>query len=242
MNINQLFESAPDGGALIVSVKDSVSFTPNAVQLLNQALTLAETIEQVTNPMEQAQAVRAQAHLKDIITSTKKSIQAEVDRANDYRKRLWAVRDAFLMEAEQQLTVISTMVGDYQTLEQAKARAAEMARLKDLEELERKRIQARAEAKSHDELDAIDQEYSERSANLPIVEVNRAEGQRITQDWDITVTDIWALVRSHSHCVKVTPLIGEIKNLLRDGVKVAGIVAKPHIKADVRLNQKVVEV
>lgn len=117
------------------------------------------------------------------------------------------------------------------------------------EEAERKRKQAQAEAeaarleaerqkalavaKTHEELDKINQRHCEEVAALPVAAPIRAEGQRVREDWEITVTDIWALVRAHPVCVSVEPRLSEIRNLLDAGVKVSGVTAKRVVKAGV---------
>ncbi len=70
-------------------------------------------------------------------------------------------------------------------------------------------------------------------AALPVAAPIRAEGQRVREEWNVTVTDIWMLARVHPGCVKIEPRLSEIKELLDAGVKVAGILAKKEIKAGV---------
>jgi len=57
------------------------------------------------------------------------------------------------------------------------------------------------------------------------------------------VTDVWLLAKSHPGCVKIEPRISEIKSLLNNGVKVAGVNAVRIQKSGVRLKAvKTVEI
>lgn len=99
----------------------------------------------------------------------------------------------------------------------------------EAQQAELDRQKALAEAKSHEELDRIQAEASRRQAEIaaqPVIEPARATGQRVVTDWEVTVSDVWALARAHPMCVTITPRVGEIKNLLKAGQKVAGVVAK----------------
>lgn len=114
------------------------------------------------------------------------------------------------------------------------------------EAIELKRQQDLATAATHEALDAANERASNAQAaiaSVPIVAPVRAEGQRVRADWEITITDVWLLARAHGTCVKIEPLIGEIKSLLNAGVKVAGVSAKEVFKAGTRsTNQKAIDV
>lgn len=57
------------------------------------------------------------------------------------------------------------------------------------------------------------------------------------------MTDVWLLAKSHPGCVKIEPRISEIKSLLNNGVKVAGVNAVRIQKSGVRLKAvKMVEI
>ena len=113
----------------------------------------------------------------------------------------------------------------------ANALARELA---EREAIELRRQQELAAAKSHDELDAAQERASQMQAAVqaaPLPEPVRASGQRIVKDWDVTVTDVWLLAKAHPTCVKIEPLVGEIKTLLKAGVKIAGITARETTKS-----------
>lgn len=107
-------------------------------------------------------------------------------------------------------------------------------------ESERRRIeleqaQARATAQSHEQLDAISEKFAQQAKDLPPITFTpaRATGQRVTDDWEILVTDIHLLYRHHPNCVDITPRLSEIKNLLKGGTTPKGVNAKPIVKAGV---------
>lgn len=88
-----------------------------------------------------------------------------------------------------------------------------------------------AQAESIEKLDEIDEKFNAAAAALPTVEMHRAEGQRVTVDWDIVVSDIWSLARAHPACVKIEPRLSEIKKLLDMDVKVHGVTATRRVSA-----------
>lgn len=90
-------------------------------------------------------------------------------------------------------------------------------------------------AKSLEQMETIRANSQEEIAALPVATAARVEGQRVTNEWNITVTDIWALARAHPACVKIEARNSEIKALLDSGVKVVpGVIAKREIKATAR--------
>jgi hypothetical protein len=112
-------------------------------------------------------------------------------------------------------------------LQEARSEAKRIELEQAQRELERQ--QALAQAQSHEELDAINDQHNRAVAELPIHQMPRAKGQRVVDDWDIRVTDINMLYKSHPGCVKMEPRLSEIKALLRAGKSVIGIEAKPKI-------------
>lgn len=92
-----------------------------------------------------------------------------------------------------------------------------------------------AAATSLEKMEAVQERFSQEAAALPVAkQATRTEGQRVSEEWEITVTDIHALYRAHPACCKVAPLLAEIKALLNMGVKVHGVNAQRVVKASVR--------
>ena len=123
--------------------------------------------------------------------------------------------------------------------------SAEATNAKEREEAERQRIElerqkALAEAQSHAALDAVQESFNAQQAAVAsqTYEPARANGQRVAADWEITVVDIHKLYRAHANCVELKPRLSEIKSLLKMGATVAGIIAKPIVKAGVRIGKE----
>jgi colicin import membrane protein len=119
---------------------------------------------------------------------------------------------------------------------EARARAEKEAKIKaeaaERERIELDRQRELAAAQTHAQLDAAQERASNAQAAIPVAaEPVRAQGQQVIDDWDIKVDNIWLLAKAHPICVKIEPLVSEIKNLIKAGVKVAGVTATPIKKA-----------
>jgi hypothetical protein len=82
--------------------------------------------------------------------------------------------------------------------------------------------------------DAINQQFCQASAALPVVAPTRVAGQNVREDWKIEVTNLHALYGAHPRCVKLTPVMLEIRQLLDAGIMPPGVKAEKEIKAGVR--------
>lgn len=269
------------------------SMTEAAAALKNYALELAALIGKVNDASTQEAAVAAQKELAEIKTQAEKARKAAKAPALEFGRRIDQAHETFMADIEDELLRITRLIGDFQQLEQAKARAAEQARIAEERRIQEERRQAElaairaaeaerakleaaereiarqsseatskrakellaqqqaeidrqralAEAKSHEELDRINAQASQAAAALadkPKYEPVRATGQRVVEDWDITVSDIWALARAHPACVTITPRLSEIKGLLKAGVeKIPGVVARPTVKAGVTRGRQI---
>lgn len=272
----------------------TASFSEQAIALRDRALEIGALIGRVTDAIEQNAAVEAQTEIQKILSMAEKARKAVKAPIIEFGRKIDATAEAFTNELRAEMTRISTLVSDFQQLEQAKAQAAERARQLEAERIERERQvelrriaeaqaaeraklaeaereQARlasearnkkerevaeaarlelerqralAEAASHEAFDAAQEKFNNAQAAIAaqVVEPVRSEGQRVTTDWEITVSDIHKLYRVHPNCVDLKPRLSEIKNLLKMGVTVQGITAKPIIKAGVRLTSQPVAI
>jgi len=215
--------------------KLTITFTAEAKTMKADALALADAVEQVTTPEENQIAVQAQTALQTAISLTEKSRKACKEPVLEYGRKIDEAAKIFIEHLKTAITRVSQMTGDFAALEQAKVRAAEQARNQELLQIERDRATAMAQAQTHEQLDEVAEHFSAIAAAVaPPPEPVRAEGQRITNDWDVVVQDVHLLYRCHSNCVKLEPLMGEIKNLLKMGVTPKGVIATPIVKAGVR--------
>lgn len=218
--------------------------TQEAVAMRDEAVAASCLIGRVSNAVEQQEAVAAQVELQRILSLVEKAREQCKEPVLKFGRLIDAKAREFRQELEDEMLRVSKLIGDFQTLEQMKARASEQVRNQELQQIERDRQAALATVNSHEEADAVNEAFDNRVASQsPAPEPPRVAGQRLMNDWDITVTDIHSLYRSHSHCVKLTPLMSEIKNLLKLGVKINGVTATETVKAGVKLPAtKVIEV
>jgi cell division septum initiation protein DivIVA len=224
---------------LIVRGAHAVAFTDEAKRLVSVALEKSALIGRVSNKDENAVAFEAQKSLVEVKGQIEKAAQELIDKANEFKKHVWKQRDELLTEVTPDLARVSALLGDFAALEQAKQQAAERLRNEELAALDRQRAEALAQVKSHDAMDAVNEHFDNKARDVapPPVAV-RTEGQRVTNDWDIQVMDIHALYRFHPNCVKLEPLLSEIKNILKAGGTVKGVTAKPIVKAGVRASRQ----
>lgn len=266
----------------------ALQITGNAVttpvawdEIKGDALMAATLIEFVNDPVSHDHAVSVQSDLaaaRRFLEKSRKELKAPVIELG---KAIDAVAKKEDAELEREVNRVQSMVNDFQTLELAKARAAENARrleeerieaarqaelrkIQEAEQAAQRALQAReqealraaqqartaqeaeaaaslqreivrqqelAQAESLEKLDAIHEKFNEAAAALPVVEQHKAQGQRVVESWEVTVSDIWTLARAHPGCVKMEPLVSEIKKLLDLGIKVHGVTAKKTVSS-----------
>lgn len=264
----------------------TIQFTQTAIELKDQALNASALISRVSDSATNQACVEAQKKLSEVIRMVNLAEEEAKEPLNKLRFAIIDTAKKFREDLKEEEIRLSGLAGDYQKLEQAKARAAELAKQAEERRIAEERRQAElaamraaeaekrkldeqarevarlaaeaqskrekellaqqqaeidrqkalAEAKSHEELDRINKQHCDAIAQLaeqPKYEPVRASGQRIEEDWDVTVTDVWALARAHPGAVKIEPLIGQIKAMLKSGQRVAGVKATPIVKAGV---------
>lgn len=158
--------------------------------------------------------------------------QAEIRRIQEaeeaHRRKLAAEEAAIRAQA--------LLARNKQEAEAAAQRQRELDRQREL-----------AQAASLEQMAATQERFNDKSATLaakPIPTAAKAEGQTVTQDWEITILNPYELAKFHPQCVTITEKRGEIKTLLAQGITVRGIAWKPIIKSGTRPanGQRVIEV
>lgn len=199
-----------------------------------------EAIERKAREQREAAERKAQAEREAAEAKARAEREAAEQAVRDARTK--AQREAAakaLAEAEAR-----------RKIEEAQRLAREQAEAKAREEAEAKakaEAQAKAEAEAKSTAEKIAQ-IEESAANRVYVEsrpveTTRAAGQRISQDWEITVTNPWELAKYHPDCCTITPLLTPIKQALNEGREVKGVSAKKITKADVRVpKQSVIDI
>lgn len=225
--------------ALITTPRlDPISFNSGALAMKELALEQSAGVARVTNPIEQAVAVAAQIEIEKVLKYVEASRVEFKTPFLEHCRLIDATAKDFVADLLEEKMRLGKAVGNHQTLEQAKARAAEAARVKELNEIERRRQEQRAQAASHEELDRIDARSNQEAAALPVQTIARSNGQVVKDDWEITVTNPYQLAAAHPTCVTITPKTLEIKALLKAGITPAGIIAKQVVKSGVRLSRE----
>lgn len=213
----------------------AITFTSTAEQLRTEALEFAALIGRVSDPIENQKAVEAQIALKGQINLVEDARVACKGPVLDFGRKIDNAVKEYKAPMEAELIRVSRLVGDYQQLQIAKAKAEEAARVQAQNEIDRRAQEQIAKATSHEEIEKIQERRCEEAAALPVVAQVRAKGQVVSEEIDYEVTDIWLLARSHPTCVTVTDRRSEVKSLLKAGVVVAGVRVRKEIKAGVRV-------
>jgi len=132
--------------------------------------------------------------------------------------------------------------------------AAEAKNKKQREAAERAAAEARALQASADQAAAVTadkvQAVEEKSAEATYIESRpvantRASGQRVTEDWEVTITNPIEFARCNPDCVnweKMPVIMAQIKIHLNTGRTLKGISAVKKITSGVRVVGRVVEV
>lgn len=230
--------------ALIVRDDTSLSvvISSEAQTLKTTALESASLVLKVANAAQQTNAVAALTEIKRVLKLVEESRQSAKAPILDFGRLIDSTSKTFVDPLKAEELRINKLVGDFQALEAARIRDAEAARNRELQEIERQKFEAMSKAESHEEREAIQERACEEAKALPVVAPVRAAGQVVSEDWEIVLTDIWLLARSHPSCVKIEPMTREIKALLNAGVKVAGVNAKRVTKSGVRLQREPVAI
>jgi hypothetical protein len=216
---------------------DKIRLFPDAEQAIAAALDACALVGRVSNETENKLATDAAVEAQRVVRALEKTREEIVAPALKFHRSVNTYFAERLKPLKEEVSRLTKLTGDYIHLQAAKARAAEQARREELDRLERERQQALAEAKTHEDMDAIQQHYCERRAiETPVQQfVPKAAGQTIKSDLEVVITDIWALAKAQPSCVNPpTPRMSEIKALLRAGVKLPGVEAKETLKVGVR--------
>jgi hypothetical protein len=215
-----------------------VTLHPDAETLKVRALETAALVGRVTDATEQETAVNAQRELRRVLKLCEDARKEIKEPVLTYGRKIDSLAKEFSEELRDEELRIAKLTADFQAVEAQRLRAAEALRLADLERLERERQEQLAGAKTVEEIDAVNDAHCRAVSDVPVPVAARAEGQTVRWDWEIVVTDIWSLARSHPMCVKIEPRLLEIKSLLESGVKVAGITARKTPRSGVTMTRE----
>lgn len=183
----------------------SVSLSKEALELREQALDLAATVLAVADVEQQERAVEVQAELKRVSKLFEDSRVQATAPLLEAQRSLKALVDKEKFAIQSELNRIGKLNADFQTLLDAKRRAAEAAQKADLEKAEKERQEALAKAKSHEQLDKINEDYCRKQAAItaiPLPEVQRAVGQVVKDEWVVDGINDWTLIKKRPDLVR----------------------------------------
>ncbi len=211
--------------------------TALAEKLKELALESSALVCKVTNGDENTIAVTAQLSLHDYKKQVEKARKAAKEGPLQMGKAIDAKADELMEEVLGELNRITALIGDFQQIELAKLREAEILKKEKLQDIERERHQKLAEANTMEARDQIDAEHNQKVREAVKVQTfapARAAGQAVKEVWDIEVTDSLALANAFRQCVSITPVLTQIKNLLDMGIILPGVKANKKVDAGVR--------
>lgn len=233
----------PDEALILRNDRErTVTFTETALAIKSAALEKSALIARVKTAEDQSQAVDATAGLKRVHADAEKARKACKDPVIKFGRDIDAAHELFIREVGQEILRLDTLVAGFQMLERERLRAEQQRENERLAQIERERAAEVAKATSLEQVDEIKAQYSERARlESPVPKpIAKAAGQSVTDDWKIEVTDIWLLARTHPACVKIEPMVSQIKCLLKAGVKeIAGVRYEPIIRNVVRASKDV---
>jgi hypothetical protein len=215
----------------------TIVWTETANALKATALELSGIIGKVGNDYENSQAVTAQIEIRRILKLVE-AARAEAKRPLiDLGKTIEVASKAFIADLKDEEFRLARLVGDYQQVLQAQSRAAQIVEAKRLQGIEDARQAELAKCQTHEQLDAVNEKHdtiAQQSTPEPRP-IPKAEGQVVTNDVEFEVFDIALLAKAHWNLVTVEPKRGEIKTLLKNGIKLAGVRSWPVTRATVRV-------
>lgn len=220
---------------LIVRNENSFAIAASITQQKESTLAEAALIGKVRNAAENERACVVACELKALSDSVEK---ARVELTKPFlaaQRQIKKTADTFNADLAEEYNRLMRECGDFQEEEKARQRAALALRSAELNEIERAKFAALAVARNTEEMEAIQEQACEQAASVPVVEVNKANGQQVKDEWEYEIFDLWALVKNHPNCIKPEPIRSEIKRMLDAGFTLAGVRAKKVVKSSVRL-------
>lgn len=223
--------------ALILRTQENkFELLPEAQNLKLEALESTLLIMLVNSPETQKIAVEGQAKLKGVINLYEKNRKAAKEPLLAAGRQLDELIKTETDELNSEGMRLAGLVNEYQEKERIRMAAAKALADKELSEEERKRQELLAKAPTVAEADRINEESSIRAARIQatVKEAPRAFGQVVRTDWEIEVTNPYELAKFHPSCVNITPRMLNIKELLNQGIQVAGVKASKVVSSTVR--------
>lgn len=226
----------------------AVSWSDQANALKEEALSKSGVIGKVSSPEEMEATVAVARELQTLIKTGDKARSAANEDALKWQRNVNAAYKSWVADIEEERTRLDKLVGDYAAIQQAKARAVEALRQKELAEAERKRQEDLAKAANHEELEAAHEKFNSQvrqAAAMPMPAVPKAKGVSFVPDVDFVIEDMKLFCAAHWNFVtKVDVDRRGIKEALKAGMTLMGVKSESVTKSSYRThtNGKAIEV
>lgn len=199
------------------------------------ALAASALIGKVSNAAENLSAVRSHIALVRIVKSWETARKISKELVLGAGRQLDRAVYSKLAEVEKEIGRLEELTSMFQLAERRRMSEERELQERELARINREKNDELAKATTIEEVQKI-QERAQAEILIeskPII-ATRAAGQRIKEDWEITVINPWELAKFHPDCVRIEPLLTPIKNALNAGIAVKGIRAEKIIKTQVR--------
>lgn len=197
-----------------------ISITEEARESCSVLLAQAGAIETISLESTRDRAIRVSSFVKSHLKEVEK-LRTEIKAPYlEIGRRIDEVAKAHVKELTLENTRLNRLVGDFEFGRQTARRAAEAAA-----ERARKILEPEGSLGPQSEETRASALSAALDAEEMAVDAAPPAGGAMRQDWKIEVLDIHALYEAHPQCVKMTPDILSIKDLLKKGIAVAGVLA-----------------
>ena len=144
----------------------AASFTAEALALKEAALASGALVGKVTNGEEQEAAVTAQKEVGRILKLAEDARKAAKEPVLEYGRRIDDAAKRFIEDLKVEQLRLAKLVADFQQLEQARVRAAQLAREAEERKLqeERRRAEEEVQRKAREEQQRLDEESRKAAA------------------------------------------------------------------------------
>jgi hypothetical protein len=226
---------------LIDYSKREVTHTEAALEEKRVALETASFLQKVSNADQNNNAVLVLKRLKEFTSAVEKARKQAKEPVLELGKKVDALAEELSADVQSEYRRVTNLVNGFHMIEHNRIALEEKQRQQALakaEEERRKAIDAAANTAEREEVNAEFAAKTEALAPAPIP--TRAEGQVVREEWEFEIVDPFLLIKMHPQFVNPKKLAEcfsrlDIKDALKSGVTVHGIIAKKTVVSSVRL-------
>lgn len=238
---------------LVDHAGQTAAATAAAQQLIDEALALGALIGAVRTPEQNNEAVQAQMAIKGVRKQIEEAYRAAKDPLVQLGRKLDGTFKELTADLDQEDGRIGRLAGEFALAEKRRIAAEQIAQKQAMEKLERDKHASLAATRDPVKQVAVLEDYSRRqAAELPLPSAPaRAPGQKVREEWEITVVDViacarWALMAGKWDVLNIEVRKSIVKELLDGGMtEIPGLKCEKIAKAGVTLprgQQKAIDV